>query len=206
MPIRPFCHPLPLASDLPPEDDGGNHETEASMTSAATSTTLTGERADLLETLAAHRGFLRFTVQGITDEQARLQPTASELTLGGLVKHVAHQEAGWVRFILEGPAAMATPTDEAGFAKWADEFRLGPDETLAGVLAEYEEIARRTDDLVRTLPDLDASHPLPEAPWFPPGAVRSARRVFLHIVAETAQHSGHADILRESVDGQKTMG
>ena len=50
------------------------------------------------------------------------------------------------------------------------------------------------------------SHPLPEAPWFQPGATRSARRVFLHIVAETAQHAGHADILRESLDGQKTMG
>ena len=168
--------------------------------------TLTGERADLLETLAAHRQFLRFTVQSLTDEQARQRTTASELTLGGLIKHVAHQESNWVRFILEGPQAMATPTDAAGFEKWAVEFRLLPDETLAGVLAEYEEIAQRTDDLVRTLPDLDAAHPLPEAPWFQPGAVRSARRVFLHIVAETAQHSGHADILRESLDGQKTMG
>jgi hypothetical protein len=172
------------------------------MTSA---TTLTGERADLLETLAAHRQFLRFTVQGLTDVQARLRPTVSELTLGGLVKHVAHQEGNWVRFIVEGPEAIATPTDAAGFEKWAAEFRLLPEETLAGVLAEYKEIAQRTDDLVRTLPDLDASHPLPEAPWFQPGAVRSARRVFLHIVAETAQHSGHADILRESLDGQKTM-
>jgi uncharacterized damage-inducible protein DinB len=174
------------------------------MTSATT--TLTAERADLLETLAAHRFFLRHTVQGLTDEQARLRPTASELTLGGLVKHVAHQEAGWVRFILEGPAAIATPTDAAGFQKWADEFTLLPEETLESVLAEYEEIAAHTDELVRTLPDLDASHPLPEAPWFTPGAVRSARRVFLHIIAETAQHAGHADILRESIDGQKTMG
>jgi hypothetical protein len=48
--------------------------------------------------------------------------------------------------------------------------------------------------------------PLPEAPWFPPNGTRSARRVFVHIVAETAQHAGHADILRESLDGQKTMG
>jgi len=167
---------------------------------------VTAERADLLETLAAHRYFLRHTVQGLTDDQARLRPTASELTLGGLVKHVAHQEAGWVRFILEGPEAIATPTDAAGFQKWADEFKLLPEETLEGVLAEYQEIAARTDELVRTLPDLDASHPLPEAPWFRPGAVRSARRVFLHIVAETAQHSGHADIIRESIDGQKTMG
>jgi uncharacterized damage-inducible protein DinB len=173
------------------------------MTSATT--TLTTERADLLETLAAHRHFLRFTVEGLSDEQARQRPTASELTLGGLLKHVAHQEAGWVRFVLEGPAAIATPTDAAGFEKWAEEFRLLPSETLAGVLAEYERIAARTDELVRTLPDLDASHPLPEAPWFTPGAVRSARRVFLHVVAETAQHAGHADILRESIDGQKTM-
>jgi Protein of unknown function (DUF664) len=167
---------------------------------------VTAERADLLETLAAHRYFLRHTVQGLTDDQARLRPTASELTLGGLVKHVANQEAGWVRFILEGPEAIATPTDAAGFQKWADEFKLLPEETLEGVLGEYEEIAARTEELVRTLPDLDASHPLPEAPWFRPGAVRSARRVFLHIVAETAQHAGHADILRESIDGQKTMG
>jgi len=76
--------------------------------------TATGERADLLEALAAHRHFLRFTVRGLSDEQARLRPTASELTLGGLLKHVAHQEAHWVRFIVEGTEAMATPTDAAG--------------------------------------------------------------------------------------------
>ena len=169
-------------------------------------TTLTGERADLLEALAAHRHFLRFTVRGLTEEQARQRTTASELTLGGLLKHVAAQEAGWVRFVLEGPSSMPGPDDPAQMERWAEEFRLGPDETLEGVLAHYEEVARRTDELVRTLPDLDASHPLPDAPWFPPGATRSARRVFLHIIAETAQHAGHADILRESLDGQKTMG
>jgi hypothetical protein len=174
------------------------------MTSATS--TLTGERADLLEALANHRYFLRFTVQGLTDEQARQRTTASELTLGGLVKHVAHTEATWAQFVVEGPGVMADPDDPEQMAKWAEEFRMGPDETLEGILAHYEEVAGRTDDLVRTLPDLDASHPLPEAPWFPPGARRSARRVFLHIVAETAQHAGHADILRESLDGQKTMG
>jgi hypothetical protein len=167
--------------------------------------TLTAERADLLEALTAHRRFLRFTVQGLTDEQARLRPTASELTLGGLIKHVAGQESKWMDFILTGPEAIATPVDEAGFAEWSAEFRLLPGETLAGVLQKYEDVARRTDDLVATV-DLDSSHPLPAAPWFEPGARRSARRVLLHIVAETAQHAGHADILRESLDGQKTMG
>ena len=174
------------------------------MTSATT--TLTGERADILETLAAHRYFLRHTVQGLTDEQARQRTTVSELTLGGLLKHVAAQEEAWVRFVLDGPSSMPGPDDAEQMAKWAAEFQMGPDETLEAILARYEDVARRTDELVRTIPDLDASHPLPEAPWFEEGAVRSARRVFLHIVAETAQHAGHADILRESLDGQKTMG
>jgi len=59
---------------------------------------------------------------------------------------------------------------------------------------------------VARLTDLDASHPLPEAPWFERGARWSARRALLHIIAETAQHAGHADIIRESLDGTKTMG
>jgi len=162
------------------------------------------ERDDILESLAAHRGFLRHTVQGLTDEQARLRPTASELSLGGLIKHVSQTEAGWVDFVLQGPVTMEMTEDS--YAEHADGFVLREDETLEGVLAEYEKVAQRTDDVVRTLPDLGASQPLPNAPWFPPGATRSARRVFIHIVAETAQHAGHADILRETIDGQKTMG
>jgi uncharacterized damage-inducible protein DinB len=164
-------------------------------------TTLTGERADLLETLAAHRHFLRFTVRGLSDEQATSRPTASELTLAGLIKHVAGTEAAWTRFIEGGAEAMRNDPEA-----WAREWRLEPGQTLASVLEDYAAVARHTDELVATLPDLDASHPLPVAPWFPPDGVRSARRVFLHIIAETAQHAGHADILRESIDGQKTMG
>jgi hypothetical protein len=79
-------------------------------------------------------------------------------------------------------------------------------DTLADLLDRYDQAARRTDDLVTELPSLDDSHPLPEAPWFEPGARWSARRVILHILAETAQHAGHADIIRESLDGAKTMG
>ena len=96
--------------------------------------------------------------------------------------------------------------DDPAVQEWANEFKLLPDETLAGVLAQYEEVAAYTDALVESLPDLDVSHPLPPAPWFATGSTRSARRVFLHIVAETTQHSGHADIIRETLDGQKTMG
>jgi uncharacterized damage-inducible protein DinB len=164
----------------------------------------TNERDDLLESLAAHRGFLIHTVQGLTDDQARQRTTVSELTLGGLIKHVALTQKQWLDFIVDGPSTMEMT--ENSYAEHAAGFVLREDETLAGVLGDYEKVAQRTEELVRTLPDLDASQPLPEAPWFPPGARRSARRVFTHIVGETAQHAGHADIIREALDGQKTMG
>ena len=168
-------------------------------------TALTTEQTDLLETLDTHRDFLRFTVKGLTDEQARRCTTASALSLGGLIKHVASTEAGWADFIVRGAEAVAMDMSEEAFAARANEFQMLPDETLDGLLAEYTAVAQRTNDLVAAT-DLNASHPLPEAPWFEPGARWSARRAVLHIIAETSQHAGHADIVRESLDGAKTMG
>ncbi|MFB7656404.1 MULTISPECIES: DinB family protein [unclassified Streptomyces] len=181
---------------------------ESTTRDLAEAPALSGERADLLEVLAKHRHFLRFTTRDLTDEQAGLRTTAGELCLGGLIKHVTSVERGWADFILDGPSAMGdfTAMTEADWAQRADEFRMLPGETLAGVLADYAEVARRTDDLVATLPDLDATQPLPKAPWFEPAAQWSVRRVLLHVIAETAQHAGHADIVRESLDGAKSMG
>jgi hypothetical protein len=171
-------------------------------------TTLTGERADLLAALAKARHFLRFTTRDLGDEQARQRPTASELTLGGLIKHVTAVERNWAGFIVHGPSASPdfSAMTEADYQNWADGFRLLPGETLAGVLADYAEVAKQTDELVATLPDLDADHPLPPAPWNPPGERWTARRTLLHIASETAQHAGHADIIRETLDGSKSMG
>src|SRR5216684_1431571 len=142
-----------------------------------TTQALTGERADLLQSLARSRHFLRHTLRGLTGEQAAQRTTASELCLGGLIKHVTLTERQWIRFIQKGPSAMAF--DESAVGDWLSAFQMLPGETLAGLLA--------------ALPDLDATQPLPEAPWFEPGARWSARRVLLHVIAETAQHAGHAD-------------
>ncbi|MEU6664318.1 DinB family protein [Streptomyces sp. NPDC046821] len=169
---------------------------------------VTGERAEWLEELAKHRQFLRFTTRDLTDEQAGLRTTVSDLCLGGLIKHVSVVERSWADFIVEGPSPKMDFTDmtESDWAERADMFRMLPGETLAGVLADYEETARHTDEVVATVPDLDASWPLPKAPWFPPGSRSSVRQVLMRIVTETAQHAGHADIIRESLDGAKTMG
>jgi uncharacterized damage-inducible protein DinB len=168
----------------------------------------TGEHADLLAALAQHRQFLRFTVRDLTDEQAARRPTVSALCLGGLIKHVAEVESGWADFMVGGADAMEKSEPEDGDWQLARQrqFALLPGETLAGVLEHYEAVARRTDEIVAGVADFDASHPLPEAPWFEKGARWSARRVVLHIIAETSQHAGHADILREAIDGARTMG
>ena len=183
-------------------------------TSTTTTTTNTGERADFLESLRRHRDFLRFTVKDLDDDQARQRTTVSELTLGGLIKHVAETERGWTDFIVNGPAER--PSIDWENVDWQnppehvkafmDSHRMTEDETLEDLLAQYDSVAQTTDALVESLPDLDAAHPLPEAPWFEPGATWSARRTLLHIIAETSQHAGHADIIREALDGQKTMG
>lgn len=179
---------------------------------------LDGERADLIAELAEARGALIRTVNGLSDQQIAERPTVSSLCLGGLVKHVTSTEESWLRFVTEGPSAMTFALPEgvtwedfaAGTAhtypQWAidrqNDFQVLPGETLAGILARYEEVAARTEKIVATLPDLSVTHPLPDVPWNEPGAVRSARRVLIHVIAETTQHAGHADILREAIDGQ----
>src|SRR5947207_2988876 len=122
---------------------------------------LTGERGDILETLAKHRGFLRQTAQGLTDEQARLTPTVSVLSVGGLIKHVTQVEESWARFVVDGPSRQGPP-DEAAYEAHSAGFRMKEGETLASLMAAYEEVAQRTDALVRAVPSLDDSQPLPE--------------------------------------------
>ncbi|MEU5950837.1 DinB family protein [Streptomyces sp. NPDC047525] len=181
---------------------------------------LDAERADLLVALATARSALTNTVRGLSDEQAGEHPTASALCLGGLIKHVASIEEDWLRFVVDGPSAMRYDLPDgvsweelaAGtareFPQWAidhqNDFRMLPGETLAGIVARYEEVAARSEQIITSVPDLAAVHPLPEAPWHEPGAVRSVRGVLMHVIAETAQHAGHADILRETLDGQKS--
>jgi hypothetical protein len=166
---------------------------------------MANERDELVATLGKHRGFLRHTVDGLSDEQAAQRTTVSELCLGGLIKHVGAVEEQWASFITDGPSAFA-PMDAGAYEAHAATFRMQPGETLVSIVKSYDDVAARTDELIRALPSLDIDHPLPEAPWFEQGARWSARRSVLHILAETAQHAGHADILREAIDGQKTMG
>lgn len=161
------------------------------------------ERDGLLSFLAHQRYVLRVAAHGLSDEQARLAPSASSLTIGGLVKHVADVEDSWVDTIL-GQTKPFDPGDAAGYL---EAFTLRPDETLAGALERYAEVARRTESVIAGIADLGQPVPVPKGvPWFPDDVdAWSVRWVLLHLIQETARHAGHADIVRESVDGATAM-
>ena len=187
------------------------------MNAPATSpaTGLTGERAELLTMLERHRAFLLQTAEALTEEQARTASTVSTLTIASLLKHVADTEEQWMAFAVRGAEAFGSG-DEADAGEWEGgeweggewedtRFVLSDAETLDALRARVEQVAARTEEVLRGA-DLDSAHDLPVAPWFEPGARWSVRRGALHGRAEISQHAGHADIIREAIDGQKTMG
>ncbi|MCK7624251.1 DinB family protein [Streptomyces sp. RS10V-4] len=155
------------------------------------------ERGALLAFLEAQRGGLRRAVRGLTDEQARQRPSVSELSLGGLVKHAAEVEQRWVEMAQQRPHSV--PRDQS---TWQEGFELKADETVAGMLAYWEGVAAETEKFLRGVPSLNDTFPLPEAPWFPEGARQSMRWLMLHLIEEIARHAGHADIVREALDGK----
>ncbi|UDY35158.1 DinB family protein [Dermatobacter hominis] len=193
---------------------------DPTTTEADAAPALDDERADLLAELATVRAALAATVDGLGDEQAGEHPTASALCLGGLIKHVASVEEAWMRFVVDGPSAMSYELPDgvtwddfmsgtaAAYPQWAidreADFQMQPGDTITSVLDRYERAAARTEEVVASVPDLSASHQLPEAPWNEPGARHSVRRVLVHVIAETAQHAGHAEIIRETIDGRTT--
>ncbi len=157
------------------------------------------ERDGLLSYLAQQRYVLRLAAHGLTDEQAAATPTVSKLCVGGLIKHAAAVERSWMDIVLERSAENPDGRAE----NYDSGFRLGPDETLASVLRSYQSAARDTDATIAAIPDLGQPVPVPSGvPWFPKDVTAwSVRWVLLHLITETARHAGHADIIRESLDG-----
>ncbi|WP_330459075.1 DinB family protein [Streptomyces sp. NBC_00820] len=155
------------------------------------------ERGALLSFLEAERGGIRRALLGLTEEQARSRPSASELSLGGLLKHVAEVEQSWLARARQEPPAVHRDR-----SSWHESFELTGDETVATQLAYWAEVAAETEKYIRSAPSLDDTFPLPDQPWFPPEGRVSLRWLCLHLIRETARHAGHADIVRESLDGK----
>ena len=159
---------------------------------------LIDERELLLAYLTQHRYVLKLTAYGLSDEQARQSSPPSSLTVGGLIKHVSQVERYWIDLVVQRQANV-----DAADAEYEDNFKLEPGETLASVIDKYDAVARETEAVIEKIADLGQAVPVPPGvPWFPDDVEAwSVRWVLLHLITETARHAGHADIVREAIDG-----
>ena len=162
------------------------------------------ERSALCEYLAYHQSAYFAVSYGLTDEQARSSPTVRALSIGGLGKHATGMQRSWMGRVAAAPEAP--PKDTRPFEEISEEFGdqhvMRPDETLDGLLRAFEVQNAKSLRLVETT-DLDAAVPVPhDIPWFPKNQEAwSVRWVILHVINELARHAGHADIIRETIDG-----
>lgn len=169
-------------------------------TPAELSVDVTGEKRDLLTLLQDQRNMLKITALGLSDADARKQTTVSALSIGALIKHLAHGEAGAARVITE-----RDENAEFDLSLVATEYVMTDEETIAGWLAEYDRAAAEFDSVIADAENLDELIPQPTAPWQPEREWSSIRMMIAQLLRETAHHCGHADIIREALDGQSTM-
>lgn len=154
------------------------------------------EREGLLAFLRQQRDAIRISAYGLTDEQAGQSPGASSLTIGGLIKHLAQVERNWISMVTQQPRS-------GGIEDYLEGFAFGAGDTLAAVLEDYAAAAAETESVIADIADLGEPVPVPkDSPWLPSDVdAWSVRWVLLHLIEETAKHAGHADIVRESIDG-----
>jgi uncharacterized damage-inducible protein DinB len=152
---------------------------------------LADERDALTQQLDFHRATLLRKLEGLDDEPLRRPMTASGLSLLGLVKHLAETEHGWFLKIYAGlPESDLYATDDDPDA----EFHVDPDETADALVEQYLRTCERARGVV-------ATGSLEDVVTTPSGATANLRAILLHMIQETARHNGHADIIREALDG-----
>lgn len=163
------------------------------------------ERDTLIEWVRGALVNARSIGYGLTGDQLRSHPVASsELTLGWLLLHIGEVAEGWLGRAAAAPGTPETrhPLPEA-FARAETVNLVAPDATAEEILAEYDRRCAAGLEHLRAA-DLDAAVPVPtEMPWFPPGLPAfNGRWAVQHVLTEIERHSGHADILREAIDGR----
>ncbi|MDF0532367.1 DinB family protein [Tsukamurella sp. 8F] len=159
------------------------------------------ERSGLRTYIEQQLAGIRHTSFGLTEDQIRLAPTRSTLTIGGLLKHVGNCTESWVARLEAAPGEPPRPDDDEAAQAYRDDFVVEDTDTLASILESFDAVVAHTAAVVDDL-DLDVAVPVPDAPWFPKDVQSwTGRWVLLHLIEEIARHAGHADITRENIDG-----
>lgn len=152
------------------------------------------ERTTLETFLDFYRNAVKAKVRGLSEEDARRALVPSATTLAGLIKHLRRVEASWFQHRLAQIPADDVPALRGWSYAEENDFQVGPDEKVEDLMAQYDEqCAKSRATAARyNLEDLAPHHEL--------GHV-SLRWIYVHMIEETARHAGHADILREQIDG-----
>lgn len=153
------------------------------------------EREALLSVLDEQRDSLVYKLSGLSESEARAVPTASALSLLAIVKHSAVWERRWFQVLMSGKA-LPGEWPEQPDAHADASFDLDEADTLSSVIEEYRTQIAQARPLLEAV-DLD-SHCAHR--WV---SHRTARSIVLHMIEETARHAGHADIIRETIDGKR---
>lgn len=162
---------------------------------------MTTEKATLLRYLRTQRADLLSKLDGLGEYDVRRPLTPTGTNLLGLVKHVASVELGYLTDVFGRPTGRELPW-LADDAEPDADLWVTPAETRDDVVALHRFSAEHSDATVEALP-LDARG---EVPWWPAERREvTLHQVLVHVLAETARHAGHADVLRESVDGAAGM-
>jgi len=159
------------------------------------------ELTGIVSYLDQQLGALRAAAIGLTDEQIRLRPCRSALSIGGLLKHVTQGMRGATQRFTS-PSAEPAGIDEAAFNAYMAAFNVNDGETAQDVVAAFD--AARVDYIAAVRgADPSAASVEPPAPWFGIYDARPAnvRYYLVHQIEEMARHAGHADIIREEIDG-----
>lgn len=164
---------------------------------------VSGEKASLLELLRDQRQMFEITLDGLSDEQAAQRSTVSTLTLSGLLDHLTAVEREMTTMIIERDEGSTI--DPAGVEEAIRNQGTTGGGSLRQGLADYRAAGAAFDQII-VEGNLDELIPQPTAPWAPERIWWPIRQLAMHLLRETAHHCGHADIIRESLDGQTTTG
>lgn len=161
---------------------------------------LTGDELSTLRGfLDFHRHTLAWKLDGLTADQLSTAYPPSTMTLGGMLKHLAHVESRWFGEVLDG----SDPVEPWASAPWSDDvdwdWNSAVDDDPHEVRSLWESAVARSDALLVAAPDgLDT---VAVRPHRSTGEPISLRWIVVHMVEEYCRHNGHADLLREAIDG-----
>ncbi|HEX3931722.1 MAG TPA: DinB family protein [Nocardioides sp.] len=155
----------------------------------------------ILTFLAQAQDAFRVLLHGLSSQQASLAPSASSLSVGGLVKHATGVQRGWLASAEAAPSLPGESDRSDRVDDYLEGFTFRETDSIDALLAEFDEVSAALLDAVRRL-DLDTPVPVPEAPWFPQDVEAwTVRWVWWHVMEELTRHAGHGDIVRETLDG-----